>query len=133
MQNLNLDKNNLKKFGITMGLVFLVITLFILIRHRHGVLIISLISAVFFTLAFVAPLLLKSLYIFWMKFAFILSWINTRLILVIIFYLIFVPIGIGMKLFGIDLLDRKIEKSKESYWKKREKKAFSPVDYEKLF
>lgn len=133
MELLNLDKNNLRKFGITMGIVFLLITTFILIRHRQNILPASIISAIFFMLAITKPVLLKPVYIFWMKFAFILAWINTRLILFIIFYLIFTPLGLGMRLFGIDSLDKKIDKDKQTYWKKKEKDHFSPLDYEKQF
>jgi hypothetical protein len=71
-------------------------------------------------------------YIFWMRLAFILGWINTRIILFIIFYLIFTPIGIVLRIFGIDLLDRKIERDKESYWKKIEKKDMHS-DYQRQF
>lgn len=133
MEKLNLDKNNLRKFGITMGIAFLVITLFILTRHRHNILPTSIISAIFFILAFIMPVLLKPIYIFWMKLALVLSWINTRLILLIIFYLIFTPIGLVMMLFGIDLLERRIERNKESYWKEKEKRKFERLNYERQF
>lgn len=45
-----------------------------------------------------------------------LGWLNTRLLLIIIFYLIFTPIGLIMKLFREEPLSRKIEKEKSSYW-----------------
>ena len=63
--------------------------------------------------------ILKSAYTFWMKLSFIIAWINTRLILIIIFYLIITPIGFAMRLFGVDLLDRKIDKNRLSYWKNK--------------
>ena len=133
MEKLNLDKKSLRKFGITMGIAFLVITLFILIRHRHSVLPTSIISVIFFILALIMPVFLKPIYICWMRLAFILSWFNTRLILFIIFYLIFTPIGLGMRLFGVDLLDMGIDKGKNSCWKKKEKRDFNPLDYERQF
>ncbi|MCX5703093.1 MAG: SxtJ family membrane protein [Candidatus Omnitrophica bacterium] len=133
MERLNLDKNNLRKFGITMATAFLVITAFILFRHKRIVLSTASISVIFFVLAFILPSLLKPIYIFWMRLAFVLSWINTRLILCVMFYLIFAPVGLVMRLFGVDLLDRKIEKNKESYWKDKEGKEFNPLDYERQF
>lgn len=133
MEKLSLDKKTLKKFGITMGVVFLIITLLLAIRHKQNLTTVFSISIIFFTLSFIAPVLLKPVYIFWMKLAFILAWINTRLILFIIFYLIFTPIGLGLRLFGVDLLDKKIDKNKDSYWKIKEKKSFSPLDYERQF
>jgi hypothetical protein len=68
-----------------------------------------------------------------MRFAYLLAWINTRLILCAIFYLVFTPIGLVMRLLKIDPLDRKIDKNKNSYWIKKEKKDFCPLDYERQF
>lgn len=116
-----------------MGVAFSIITIFILIRHKYSILPTSIISVIFFISALMMPVLLELIYIFWMRLAFILSRINTGLILFIIFYLIFTPIGLGMRLFRADLLDKKIDKHKESYWKEKKKKGFSPLDYEKQF
>jgi len=128
-----MDNKTLRKFGIIMGIAFMAITLFILIRQQRSILPTFLISAIFFISALAAPLFLKPVYIFWMRLALILSWINTRLILLIIFYLIFTPVGLAMKLFGVDLLDRRIEKSKETYWEKKDRRDFNPLDYERQF
>lgn len=76
---------------------------------------------------------LRLLYKSWMGLAAILAWVNTRLILLVIFYLVFTPLGLGLKLFGFDLLDRKIEKQKKSYWKKKSFTDFNPSDYERQF
>lgn len=73
---------------------------------------------------------LKSVYAVWMKFASVLGIINVTLILSLLFYIIFTPIGLIIRLFGRDLLDRKIEKDKTSYWLKKE---FPASDYERLF
>lgn len=133
MEKLNLNRQSLKKFGITMSIAFLIIALFILLRHKHNALTFSIISVVFFISAFVVPVLLKPIYIFWMKLVFILGWINTRLILLVVFYLVFTPIGLCMRLFGVDLLERKIDKEKGSYWKKKMVRSFNPLDYERRF
>lgn len=73
---------------------------------------------------------LKTAYAYWMKLAFVLGWVNTRIILFAIFYLVFTPISIALKLFRIDLLERKIDKSAGSYWKKEEP---APAGYERQF
>ena len=124
MEKLNLDKNNLRKFGIVMGIAFLVITLLILIRHRHSIAPAFIISAMFFISALFAPLLLKPIYIFW---------VNTRFILLVIFYLVFTPIGLAMRLFGVDLLERRMERNRKSYWRQKEKHKFDRLNYERQF
>jgi hypothetical protein len=133
MEKLNLDKKSLRKFGVTMAIAFLIITLIIFIRHKYSIIPTFIILAIFLILAFTLPALLKPVYILWMRLAFVLSWINTRLILFILFYLLFAPVGLMMRLFRVDLLDRKIEKDKKSYWRRKEKKEFSSLDYERQF
>ncbi|MDD2688665.1 MAG: SxtJ family membrane protein [Candidatus Omnitrophica bacterium] len=133
MEKLNLSKNNLRKFGIIMGAAFLVIALFILLKNKNNILPVACVSGGFFISALFIPAMLKPVYIFWMKLDFILSWVNTRLILSILFYAVFTPMGLGMRLFGIDLLDRKIEKRRGSYWRKKDKKQLFALDYERQF
>jgi uncharacterized protein involved in cysteine biosynthesis len=133
MEKLNFDKKSLRRFGITMGIAFLVITLLILIKHRYSIMPTIIISAVFFVMAILLPLALKPVYIVWMSLAFVLGWVNTRLILAVIFYLVFTPVGIILRLLRKDLLERRIEKGKISYWKKKETLKESPLQYERQF
>jgi hypothetical protein len=77
--------------------------------------------------------LLRPVYVLWMKFAFILGWVNTRLILGIFFYGILTPIGLIMRLFGWDPLARKINRDAPTYWEKRPEKAYDPKSTERLF
>ena len=127
---MNRDTTSLRKFGITMGVALLVIGgLIYFIRHYFSAPVVF-ISVAFFASAFTLPLILKPVYIIWMKIASVLSWINTRLILCLIFYLVFMPIGLVLRLCGKDLLDRKIQKDSNSYWKKKE---IAPANYERQF
>lgn len=66
------------------------------------------------TLAIIYPASLRPFYKVWMKFAGILGWINTRIILGLVFFLIFVPFGIIMRLFN-DPLRRSMDKSATTY------------------
>jgi hypothetical protein len=52
--------------------------------------------------------------------------------LIIVFYLIFTPIGILLKLFGKDPLNQSIDKKASSYWIKRKQAAFSKESYERM-
>ena len=61
-----------------------------------------------------------------------LGWLNTRLILGLVFYLMITPLGLLIRLAGTDLLDEKIDKKAESYWKKRPP-APGPARYEKSY
>ena len=69
----------------------------------------------------------------WMKLAHALAWFNTRVILVLIFYSLITPIGLIMRLFGLDSLDKKIEKDNKSYWKEKSKRESNQLNYERQF
>jgi len=76
--------------------------------------------------------IMKPIHIGWMRFAFLLGWVNTRILLGAFFYLILTPIGLLMRAFGNDLLDEKLEPQAPSYWKKRTQ-AFEPQTMERQF
>jgi hypothetical protein len=59
----------------------------------------------FFTL--LLPSLLLPIYKGWMVIGNALGWVNTRIILGILFYVVFFPIGLSMKLLGKDPMARK--------------------------
>ena len=131
MDKLNLDKRILRKFGMTMGIAFLAISGLFFFRQKNLGVVYSLIaSCVFLVTGLALPILLKPVYIIWMRLALVLGWINTRIILVILFYLFFTPVGLFMRLFRIDLLERR--NKNKTYWKKKNME-FNPLNYERRF
>jgi hypothetical protein len=66
-------------------------------------------------LALVLPQSLVLLYKPWMKFAVIAQWINTRIILLILYYLIILPIGLIRRLLGKDSMQRKFDPGATTY------------------
>jgi hypothetical protein len=133
MQKLKTDKARLRKFGLTMAAAFAVISLVIFLRGRHSAMPLSAVSLFFLLIGLSFPDWLKYIYIAWMKLAFVLSWVNTRVLLTLVFYLIFSPSGLVMRLLGIDLLKRRLDRSCDSYWVPLENKPFQPADYERQF
>lgn len=86
-----------------------------------------------FILSRVAYPLMKPIHIAWMTLAFALGWFNTRLLLGVFFCLILTPIGVVMRLLGVDLIDQKIDRRAESYWKKRDLSKFDPKHVTRTF
>lgn len=74
-----------------------------------------LVGAVLMLWALLAPASLRPVHLGWMKFGTVMNWINTRLILGILFYGLFVPIGLVMRLFGRDTMHRKLDRRLASY------------------
>ena len=63
----------------------------------------------------------------WMIFADVAGWVNTRIILILLFYVLILPIGLMMRLFRYDPMQRKIDKQTLSY-----RKLCKPQDREHM-
>jgi hypothetical protein len=92
----------------------------------------SLASAILL-MALLLPSSIKPIYQAAFFIAQILGWINTRLILGLIFYLIFAPIAILFKMIKKDPLDRKIDRQAKSYWISRDNEVVNQEQYLKQF
>jgi hypothetical protein len=68
----------------------------------------------------------------WMKLAEALSFVMTRLILGVVFFLVVTPIGIIKRLFGWDPLSRRSGRS-ASYWTAYSERQRDPRHYEKMY
>ena len=132
---MNKDKKNLLVFGYGLPLILTVIGL--LNIRKHGL---SWFNETLWTLAVIVLLitilnqpLLKIIYTKWMKVAHFIGQIVTTLIMIAVFYLIFTPVGIVLRLMGKDFMDRKLGPSAKTYWHLREKKPFDKERATKQF
>ena len=119
MQNINLnpDKKELRSFGLITGAltpVFFGLLLPWIFDHSFPKWpwIIGVILVAF---GLVLPTVLKPIYRVWMTIGHYLGWINTRIILSIMFYLIILPVGLVMRLVGHDPMSRSFNKDQKSY------------------
>jgi hypothetical protein len=91
-------------------------------------------AAGFFALSgLFAPRILRPVYAVWMKLAFALGWINTRILLSLFFYLVMTPVGLFLRVMGKDLLDERIDRKARSYWVRRDPVPFDAERYRRLF
>lgn len=125
-------KSELRKFGITVGIALLVLAGVLYLKHHAIYVWFATVGAALLVLGLAVPIILKPVYRVWMAFAFALGWFNTRLILGIIFYLIFTPVGLIMRLFGRDALRLRLQRDAESYWLYREDRAVDPKRMERM-
>ena len=73
-------------------------------------------------LALAAPTVLGPVERGWMVLAHGLAWVNTRVLLSLIYYLVITPIGLMMRLVGRDPMDRRLG-DRESYWVTRPQRS----------
>lgn len=127
----NISKKILREFGILIGLVFPILIGWVLPSlSNHPFRIWTLwisISSLF--LAIAAPSLLLYPYIAWMKLGHFLGWLNSRIILSIVFILVLQPIALIMRISGHDPL-RKKKLDQKSYREVNDKKI---VNLKKIF
>lgn len=133
IEKINATRDSVRKFGLLFAVIGVLLAAYLIYRGSAQWYWPIAGSLLFLVAAFVGYPILKPLYIGWMTFAFILAWVNTRILLGVFYYCIVTPIGVLMRLAGKDLLDRKIDRSAKTYWKKREKEPFDPARYERLF
>ncbi len=126
-------KTELRKFGITLGIVFGLLGGLFLWREKSYYFYLFILSAFFLFFGLVLPVLLKPIHKIWMGLALVLGSIMTRVILSVLFYLVITPLGLISKLSGKDFLDLKFDKSASSYWIQRKKITFEKSNYEKQF
>lgn len=126
-------EKDLKKFGITIGLVLIVVTLVMIYYSNYYYPYAGILGLTLIILAYTFPVGLLPLQKVWMSLAIVLGYISTRIILSLLFYLVVTPIGLTARLFGKDFLDEKIQKDKKSYWNYREKIPYKKEDSERQF
>ncbi len=87
-----------------------------------------IIALIFFISALIHPVSLGPIYTLWMKVGHVLGWINTRIILGVVFYVLVFPIGLVLKLFGKDPLKRKLISTDLSYRVKSERPEKNQIE-----
>ena len=89
------------------------------------------IGAAFAIAALLAPRALTPLYRPWMRLAEALGWFNTRVLLMLIYYLVVTPIGLVLRLFRRSPL--KVEEHDGSLWARPAKHSWGDRHFEKQF
>ncbi len=111
------DKSELRNFGLTT--VVIVVALFGLLLpwlfDRGWPVWPWLLATVLATWAWLAPASLAPVYRGWMRFGHVLGWINTRIILGLMFYTVFLAVGLLLRLLGKDPMHRRLDAAAASY------------------
>ncbi|MCY3629489.1 MAG: hypothetical protein F4065_02440 [Rhodothermaceae bacterium] len=133
LQSLDTGPRQLRSFGITLGIAFLIVAGVLYWRDIPGVVIVAGIGGLLLVTGLIAPGLLRPFYKPWMALALVLGFIMTRVILTVIFVFLFIPIGLLMQLFGKDPLRRKLDPDAKTYWISKEYDAEAPERLERYY
>lgn len=119
---LDTSEKGLRKFGYTVGLVFILITAFLAYKNyvQNVQYLLGSIAIFLIVFAFLYPMMLKKIYRVWMTIAFTMGWFVSRVLLGVLFYTVITPIGIIARISGKEFLNLKMKKDKQSYWIRRD-------------
>jgi hypothetical protein len=110
------DVRQLRHFGLLVGGIFGVIGLWPVLWRGQDPRWWAVVLAVVLVLpAVAAPRVLAPAYRAWMKLAEVLAWVNTRILLGIVYYGVVTPTGLVMRWRGRDPMRRAYDRAGESY------------------
>ncbi|MCK5506803.1 MAG: hypothetical protein KAJ10_16680, partial [Thermodesulfovibrionia bacterium] len=127
------DKKEWRKFGIGVAVILAVIATIQLIVGKELFIYFYGVAAFFLFFGLLLPIIIKPVYILFSYLGLILGWFMTRVILSILFYIIFTPIGLILRLFGKNFLDLKIDKKAETYWLDKKIETINKIHFERQF
>ena len=118
-------KKDLIIFALIWSLIFSVIGIYPLIDANNIKIWSLVIAFVFVSIAIIKPKLLKKFYDIWIMIGEFIGGVISKIIMFALYFGVFTPYSIFLKIIGKDLLNKKIDKSRESYWTEREKQPES--------
>lgn len=122
-----------RKSALTVGIVLIALAAWSAYRGRDAA---SWICAALGVALVVAglfvPAAARVFHAVWMRLAHALGWVNSRILLALLFYLVITPMGLVQRLAGRDALRRRGQRS-SSYWIPRSSPKQSKEQFEKLF
>ena len=116
-QNIKLPSN--RNFGIVFAIVFLIISLWPLLKQNEIRSWSLIISIIFLSLGLINSKLLLPLNKIWFKFGIFLGNFIAPIVMGVIYFFVVTPTGLIMKMLGKDLLNLK-KNNKDSYWIKKD-------------
>lgn len=121
-----------RKFGLSVGAVLIAIAAFSLWRgHVLRAEITAAIGLALVLAALIQPSSLRAIAAGWGRIGHALGWLNSRVLLTVLFAVVLWPIGVLSRLFGTDALG--VRGSGESFWTAYSARLRDPKHYERLF
>jgi len=125
------DIKQFRSFGLMVGGIFVLIGLWPALFRGEDLRLWVLIFAGFLMIpALLFPRILRPAYRIWMATGQILGWVNTRIILGVVFYGLFLPTGLIMRLLGKDSMRLKLKGDIDSYRVVRQPRPSSHMNHQ---
>jgi len=124
-------RKELRHFGLLVGAVFAVIGIWPLVFRSEPLRLWALgPGGLLILLGAVLPQVLAPIHNGWMRVGHVLGWINTRILLGIVFYGLVTPIGLVFRLIGKDTMRQVSAKDSSTYRVTRTPRSHSHMKYQ---
>ena len=111
------SRTDLRTFGIGACVIIMAVSAYQLYSGTNDTaLIVAFFGFLFLLAALLSPKVLQPIYYTWMTLGLILGWINLRIIMGLMMFLIFTPVRLIQLIIGRDILHRKLDSNKDSYF-----------------
>jgi len=111
--NKNPSRKELHQFGALLLVFFTIVGYLAPQEFSHRI---WMAGGAFVALYFLIPPIRRPIYVGWLYAVFPIGWTVSHVILLLIYYGVFTPTGLLMRLFGYDPMTRKIDRDSDSYW-----------------
>lgn len=125
------SKKDLRSFGLLVGSVFSVIGVWpIFFRGESMRLWAICVGGSLIVLGGILPTVLAPIYKVWMWVGYVLGWVNTRIILGIVFFGLVTPTGVIFRLLGKDTMRKTFTKESPTYRVLRQARSRGHMKYQ---
>ena len=116
----SIKKKKIIIFLLIWAWIFTIVSIYPLISG-DSIRIWALVMTVLFVfVSIVNPFLLERFYNVWIKVGESIGGVVSKIIMFVLYFAVFTPVSMFLKLLGKDLLDKKLDKDVASYWIERE-------------
>ena len=105
-----------RSFGLAFSALFALIFFMLFLVFDLFLPLLGLFSVLFLLVSLIIPRILLPLATLWTKLVRIIGYFNNHLILGILFFTIFVPLGLGMRIFGRKIINKNFSVNQSSYF-----------------
>lgn len=123
MSEQTVKKSDLRTFGLIWAMILLGVDVFPLLFAVEPRVITIVAAAAFAGVALLRPFILRQFYRIWIRLGDFIGGIISKVVMFVVYFAVFTPISLLLKMRGRDLLNQRVDREEKSYWIEREKMA----------
>ncbi len=121
IKNIKSTRKDLRNFGLVVGVALCLLGGVFWLFGKPAALYLLIPGGILIVCGLMVPGILLPMQKVWMTFAVVMGWVMSRVILSILFFLVFTPMGLIARLFGKRFLSFTWKSGDTTYWHYRER------------